>query len=875
MVVVDADNSKKFCQLHEKGSVTRVLMQGLIFFGLLLFFINALADENTERKYYLDIQQQSVARALTRLSEQADVQVFFPYNLTKGKTANAIKGNFTVLQALDLMLKGSGLHGDVSKNGVLTIFEGELDVDRISTGEQSMNNKKNILAAAIAFLGALGGAQVQGQEPGEAQSNDELATLETIVVTASRREENLQDTALSISVVTPQDFLQSGLIRLDDVITYTPGFALSNPQGLPGSGGSISARGASQTSNVSGVVGIYVDDIPLAGSSPLSASSLLAFDGLLGDIERIELIKGPQGTLYGASAIGGALKYVTRKPSLDEVRGRVSMNLSTTKNGGFNQIYSGRFSSPIIEETLGVTVVGYYDDNEGFVDQIDAASGARLDDGIDAFERFGVSGDLYFEPTDLFNARLRVLYQENEFSGLIRVDLDPGTNNPAFGELASTQGASSGMVENTLISGTINYQADWATLTFTGSYIDNEWETNQDFFNRFGAAVDLLFEMNPEGTTTSVPSVSKFPTEKTVQEVRITSPTSDDIEWIVGFYHVEEDSGISEQTITALPTGFNLLDARFPTEYEEYAAFGNFTYYFMPNFDATIGARYSDLSSRTEQIDTGHFAGQDAATDYDGDISTWLFSARYRPSEFFSVYTRIASGYRPAFAVLSFTDPAGGFTNPPFVEEDEVWSYEIGAKGSAFDAMLSFDVAAFYIDWDNYQAHFVNSLNFGSTINASGGVTVQGLEGSFVLSLYDGFTWTSSFTYTESTFNEDEPLLGARDGQQVPFVPEWQAVSKVQYRFDVTTDVTGFIDAGVRYEDEAPGFDLDSSTSVTSDSYAIVDLSAGVEFGGVSLSVYAVNLLDKVEYTTIRTSGGPTGVPTRPRTIGAVISYDF
>ena len=169
--VVNAKQSKIYCWQHEGESTIKVLMQQLFFIrplavsvlllSLLLLSVNSFAGDHM-RLYEIDIAQQDVAKALTRLSEQADVQVFFPYNLTKGKTANAIKGNFTVLQALDLMLKGSGLHGGISKNGVLTISLGELKGDEILRGDKSMlKSKKNLLAATVAFfMGS--GAQVGG-----------------------------------------------------------------------------------------------------------------------------------------------------------------------------------------------------------------------------------------------------------------------------------------------------------------------------------------------------------------------------------------------------------------------------------------------------------------------------------------------------------------------------------------------------------------------------------------------------------------------------------------------------------------------------------------------------------------------------------------
>ena len=194
--VVNAKQSKIYCWQHEGESTIKVLMQQLFFIrtlavsvlllSLLLLSVNSFAGDHM-RLYEIDIAQQDVAKALTRLSEQVDVQVFFPYNLTKGKTANAIKGNFTVLQALDLMLKGSGLHGGISKNGVLTISLGELKGDEILRGDKSMlKSKKNLLAATVAFFVGSGASGVMAQEKIGAE---EQRGIDEIVVTAQKREQ--------------------------------------------------------------------------------------------------------------------------------------------------------------------------------------------------------------------------------------------------------------------------------------------------------------------------------------------------------------------------------------------------------------------------------------------------------------------------------------------------------------------------------------------------------------------------------------------------------------------------------------------------------------------------------------------------------------
>ena len=278
--VVNAKQSKIYCWQHEGESTIKVLMQQLFFIrtlavsvlllSLLLLSVNSFAGDHM-RLYEIDIAQQDVAKALTRLSEQADVQVFFPYNLTKGKTANAIKGNFTVLQALDLMLKGSGLHGGISKNGVLTISLGELKGDEILRGDKSMlKSKKNLLAATVAFfMGA--GAQVSVAQDGEAATAQ--SGIDEIIVTANKREQSLQDTAMAISALGADTIEKRGLVGMNDYLRTLPSISMQDR----GAGqNSIVIRGVAADPQLeSSTVGVYFGEVPLAslGSASTAGSS--------------------------------------------------------------------------------------------------------------------------------------------------------------------------------------------------------------------------------------------------------------------------------------------------------------------------------------------------------------------------------------------------------------------------------------------------------------------------------------------------------------------------------------------------------------------------------------------------------------------------
>ena len=347
-----------------------------------------------------DIEAQPLSSALIEYSEQSDTNVIVPGDLVDGKSAPALSGQMESDEALEKLLDGSGLKYEADTDGSVMIM--------LASAQQTRARNNSFRLAQTTSAPAARSVRTD-DAPAEMQAD-------TIIVTASRREQNLQDAPMSVSVLQPELFVDAGLSSIQDVISYTPGFSFNTSGsggqtvGRPKGSGSISARGIGQEGfgNISqGVVGVYVDDVQIGNGT-------ISFDGLLADIERIELLKGPQGTLYGATSVGGAIRYVTQKPSLDDVTGRLAADLSHTEEGDLNQIYSGRVSLPIVEDRLGLTVGGYWEDNGGFTDRV-GLDGVVTKENADEYESFGVFGDILLKANDRLEFRGRVLHQELEF----------------------------------------------------------------------------------------------------------------------------------------------------------------------------------------------------------------------------------------------------------------------------------------------------------------------------------------------------------------------------------------------------------------------------------------------------------------------------
>ncbi len=821
-----------------------------------------------DKSFSVNIKAQNLTKALREFSDKTHMQLIYSQKQLEGLKTSGASGQFDSLSALKKLLAGTNLtlyQVDDSTYAIRTESELKNGFQKISYGENYQDNLEVL-------------------EDDEAA--DDEVDIDEIMVTASRREQALQDVPASITSVNPVEFTTTGLTSLGDIIEYTPGFHIDRNNGQSGRG-SITARGVGQQ-GFTPVVAVYVDDTPMTSNSSFGGGSRIFFDGLLGDLERIELIKGPQGTLYGATAIGGAVRYITKKPALEEMRGGGKVNLSDTKDGGFNQIYSGYLSVPIVEDKIGVTLSGFYEDNSGLVDRVNPATGLVIKENADSSESYGISGDILIQASERLDFRIKAMRQKVKYNGTSLVRIDNANKDERYGKLRGDDQFSIQDTRQTFVSGTLNYDFDWATFTATSSYVKYEIGAITDITANVSGIIDLILG-NPPGTTTSVPFSSPTESEKYVQEVRLTSADSDSFEWILGLYYADE-STIQDQLAISSPGDFLAFQASFPSEYTEYAAFGNLTYYITPEFDVTVGMRYADTKMDLKFITDGPFAGgpsNQTLPTADVNIQTYLFTARYRPNEDTSLYARIASGYRPASANLTVFNPfTRELLSQEILEQDNLWSYEVGAKGNLSDGLFTYDLALWYLDWSNFQAP-VSFFGVGTAANAKDGITAKGFEGSFTLNPANGFTITSTVAYTNSTLNEDEVDLNGLKGQFIPTMPKWTATTRANYEFDISSDLIGNIGGGFRYVQGSPsafndGDVGDTFVNIPSDSYVLADVSVGIQMENVNLNLFVTNLFNKEAFANIQATLIPgstllnaTGTPVMPRTIGAVLSFDF
>ncbi len=732
-------------------------------------------------------------------------------------------------------------------------------------------------SVSLMAMTAVAESSVLAQD-GDQQDTTEIE-FEEIIVTAGRREQSLQDVPAAVAAIQPDKFTAKGLRQLNEILNYTPGvyFTSSGRKGV----GNISARGVPQASSLP-VFGIYLDDTPVSTNSSFSAGSSVLLDAMLMDIERAEVIKGPQGTLYGATSVGGMMRYISRDPALEEFRASVGADLSTTASGGLTQVYNARVSAPIVEDKLGITLSGFYQDDDGYVDYIDADTGDVIEEDVDTSEVIGFAADMLFKPTDQLTLRFKYMRQESDFGQSSTVTLAGTESDDALsGKYTNAILPPVAALDYEIISGTASYDFGWATLSSTSSWVDYSLKSAADDTNSYAALTDFFAGREP-GTTTGVATEIDAGTEKFVQEVRLTSERMGAFEWLVGLYYATEDT-FNNQSVQATPA-FDLLTIAFPSEYKEHAAFGDVTYYLTENFDVTAGLRISDSETTLAYTSSGIFLGvADLVTDKVEDtVSTWLFSARYRPTDDLSLYTRVASGYRPASANLPIIDPATGQNIAPnTIESDTAWSYEIGAKGSFVDNAFSYDVALWKIDWANFQSNIVfNDISTGG--NSPGGLSAHGFEGTFNYRPLASLSLTANVNYSVSELNEDEVGVGGVAGEQYAGLPKWTGSMQANYMFDLG-EWAGDLGLGARYNGSFMSAFSQSTAEVPLeiDSRLLVDMNLSIRKGNLAFGVYATNLFN--DRSLLRRSDNllsnglvtSDGTFERPRTVGVNVKVDF
>ncbi|HSZ09876.1 MAG TPA: TonB-dependent receptor [Steroidobacteraceae bacterium] len=728
--------------------------------------------------------------------------------------------------------------------------------------------------AILTALGAAGPLLVQPSAALAADQSSDSDSLTTIVVTAEKKEEALKDVPMSITALGggALDKLQDR--SFSDYAVLVPGLSLvSGDSGLT----RLTLRGQNAGGDGS-TVAVYLDESPFGSSNALLNGSVLSGDFDTWDLQRIEVLRGPQGTLYGANSEGGLLKFVTTAPVLGSFSGAVETTGESVDHGGQGGDVRAVLNLPLGDK-LAFRISGFDQDVAGYLK--DPSTGqSDLNEG----HKYGGRASLLAAPTDDLTIRLTASSQQSKYNGSNSVDIDPVTLQPAHGDLSQERlidEPSSFKYEN--YNATINWNAGPFSILSTTSYGVLNSDTVRDATNV------LLQPPMPvtygEALGSGILLDNAADLRKFTQELRLSSAPSDRLEWQVGGYFTRE-TGLLDQHLNgfANPGGASLGNLELATVasiYKESAGFGNLTYHFNSQFDIQAGGRWSTNEQTGTETVSGPLAGPtptEFSTPSKGHIFTYSVAPRWHVDADTMVYARLASGFRPGGPnVLPPGLPAGV---PLEYGSDKTTNVELGIKSTVLDGLLSIDVAAFHVDWTNIQ---LLELVDGFTVNGNGGkARSQGLEWTFGYVPVHGLTLSWVGAYTDANLTSPAPAAHGNTGDPLPYAPKWSTSLDGEYDWAAFANYKAFAGGtwsyvGTRRTDF--GSAVDATDQVSLPSYHTYAVRLGLDNDHYRITLYGKNLADSRGITSYQSSGAPglmgeIGV-IQPRTVGLTLSAKF
>jgi outer membrane receptor protein involved in Fe transport len=836
-------------------------------------------------KHQIDIPRQQLGSALAELARQTRIQVVYSTDLVEGRDARALNGALTPEEALDLLLAKTGLRFEFLDAQTVTLWKdapgmgvntpsGAADgrthsgegATALGSGSTDLWNRFRLAQANPPSAGAGGGAESPNL-PSQVQS------LEEIIVTAQKRSERLIDVPQAVSVLTSEDLAAAGALQLRDFANSVPGLTYVGT----GIGFSqVTLRGVTTGIEKGSSTAIYVDEVPYGSSSAFLGGSYLALDVSLFDLDRIEVLRGPQGTLYGASSTGGLLKYVTKQPDPSRFGVDAQVGTASTRDGGFSYSASTALNAPLAGDKAALRLSGSYSRDGGLIDNL--ALGKEDEDRSEAYSG---RADLLLKPTDALSVRLTAFAQNVDRDGKTVSDYTL-TGEPIDGPLERRHfAAEPSRVPFRLASATVNYDLGPAMLTSVTGYQTLRTHSIDDNTYLFGPLLGF-FGRN----YTSVASDNHIRLDKFTQELRLTSEGGERIDWVLGGYYTREKANLQGEMILRNPDGSlaenDVSTTSNPTMLQEYAAFGDLTLHITDRFDVTGGLRYAHNEQEYQQIGSGllpdlGLGGSTPQVRSSEDVTTYLANARFHFNDRTTLYARFATGYRPGGPNFVIFDPATGepFGQPTF-EADDLKSYEVGIKGETEGRGFAFDLAGYYIDWSNMHITVVEG-GFGTIGNARGGAHIQGIELALKARPTNDLVFSGAFTYQDPELAADEPQIGGVKGERLPNVPHFTANASADYMGRSSTyepsigATVNFIGKRTAHYDAAqfiPQYQLPD--------YTTVDIRAGITVGSVRTQLYVHNLLDERGQIYAAPWITPTQVSLiRGRTIGINLSTTF
>ncbi|WP_293863094.1 TonB-dependent receptor, partial [Steroidobacter sp.] len=682
---------------------------------------------------------------------------------------------------------------------------------------------------ALAVIGATTSVSTMAQE----------LVVEEVIVTAQKREQRLIDVPVAITALGGEEIAQKGLTNIQDIAFAVPGMALREDG--PGSY-QIFMRGLSNQYGSDALVGVYLDEAPLTltGYDQLDARPV--------DLERVEVLKGPQGTLYGQGSVAGALRYITKSPNLSEFGGSIEAQESFISGGDSREVVTGVLNAPIVTDKFAIRIVAHAEEGGGWQDQPEAG----IKDGNNQDLRI-VRTKALWKPTDALSIQGMIMIHRNESQ------LGLGYENPDRTVTVAVDPARRLVpkkFEYDLYNLDVKYDFGPAELLSSSTYIDH----NHHYPFSYIGGPETVYEGGLEGTDDRTTRAHQF-----TQEVRLSSTGDNAFNYTVGGFYRSMSSSLSAYYDT-LYFGFYYpgLEYYDRDTYESYALFTDVSYRFAERWEVGGGVRYF-------KDDQKSWDGLTEETDSFDSTDPRVYLS-FKASDNISIYASAGSGFR-----------SGGFNRGPSpnYEPETLISYELGSKGIVADGKFAYEIAAFYSDYkDMLRRGLVFDSSSGQTAQLTsniGKTEVKGLEVGLTYRPTERLTLNTTATYLDSEVTEVK-ALGATNlpGDPVDYVPELSYTLGANYDFDWSATMPGFFRIDYSYRDKVSYVDLSSfpleNTPQYSDDISLLAARLGMKIGQASVELFGTNLTNQNKWIDPYHEWTNAN-RTRPREIGVKVGY--
>lgn len=862
-----------------------------------------------------NIPPQNLSSALKQFAQFRDMQVLYFSASVKELKSNGATGDLTASETLDRILSGTGLTYRYVDENAVTLLPASAKALHAPPPRSGIDEKEGKSGSSGRFrLAQESGAAGEGPASVAAAPVGPLqgpSQLQTVVVTAQKRSQNAQSVPISLSVLTGADIQEQGIRDVSDIAQFAPGIAVQRTG--PGEN-TVVMRGVASSAGVSSTTGVYYGEVPV--------SLLRQVDMPLFDLARVEVLRGPQGTLYGSGSMGGTIKYVPNVPEFNRFTTTVGLGVEhIDKSSGLGHKTYGVVNIPLVDDKLAARIMVFSQYDKGYIDRYDVSQTNPVtgidttippSHGVNSADWYGYQIQLKYKPWDNVTILPMFLSQKNEAASLFVIDLPQ--SDLAAGQLLQARDANSPHSNDANIANlTIDATFGAVDLVSTTSYLSLTSNENED-----SAATQHVL-MGIDGPVVAFPVWTWSKPSELIEELRASAKLGA-FEGTLGVYynHTRTHSGqnipFPQQWVADYTALYGSVQAALGnpdydihgtmyygtdvSESTERSVFGQGTYHITDKLSATVGVRAAYFDVSGSGFAWGWANGPETTHDNGGTFHgiSPKYNLTYDVTPNVMVYSTVAKGFRsgssesPAPVAVcgeQLRDELGIQSSPTVYNPDSLWSYEVGAKTQTFDRRMTLNGAAYYIDWSNLQEEVALRCGFPFTGNY-GKARVEGAEAELTLLPIDRLLLHSSASYTEATLRSTTPGTSGVAGDPLPDVPKWTASVSAEYRQEIFENLNGFVRLEGSYQGmEFRNFPLsngayDPFREVPAYTFFNLRFGARQAASKWEVTAYVTNLTNKLAQSGLR--GSDTGADldgtrpvaiVQPRTFGVETTWRF